>query len=112
MSCDFIKEISLSNLICTSIAQIEPILRVHRCWNFFISGLLLMIVMIWFSTSAGSDVSSNSLIDGSANSIDTFMIKILTSILAMGSNIRQFSPKNIAPLMPRAVPIEENASER
>ena len=41
----------------------------------------------------------------------TFIIKTLTNAPARGSSILHFSPKNIAPPIPKLVPIEENASD-
>ena len=44
--------------------------------------------------------------------MDTFTMKILTITAAIGSSTRQSFPRKIAPAIPKAVPIDEKASER
>jgi len=48
---------------------------------------------------------------GFAISHATFKTKKLTITPAIGSSIRQLSPKSIAPEIPNTVPIDESASD-
>ncbi len=66
---------------------------------------------IWSSIFSGNDTSSSSFIAGIAIFMPTMMMNMATTIAAMGSSIRPFSPRNIAPATPTSVATDENASD-
>ena len=71
-----------------------------------------MAEAIFSQTAGGSECSNNSSMQGLPKSHATFTMKSETISPAIGSSTRHFSPKNIAPVIPIAVPMDENASER